>query len=158
MHLEVIVENEPALRLYEGLGFERVRELEVWSAPARDGAPPPDCVVSVAEAHDVIRRLRPHGEREPWQRDDHTLANLADEAIGLATGGGGAVVLEAGGVVSVLQLAGEPGAVRELLDAASGLGTSLRLINLPAGDLVGAALAELDGDVVVRQHEMVYGL
>src|SRR5207244_5154868 len=29
--LEVIEQNEPALRLYETLGFERTRILEVWS-------------------------------------------------------------------------------------------------------------------------------
>ena len=33
--LEVLVQNEPAIRLYEKLGFEHVRELEVWSL---DGA------------------------------------------------------------------------------------------------------------------------
>ena len=29
--LEVLVQNKPAIRLYEKLGFEHVRELEVWT-------------------------------------------------------------------------------------------------------------------------------
>ena len=32
--LEVIVENRPAIALYERLGYELVRDLEVWSLPA----------------------------------------------------------------------------------------------------------------------------
>ena len=29
--LEVLVQNEPAIKLYEKLGYEHVRDLEVWS-------------------------------------------------------------------------------------------------------------------------------
>ena len=43
--LEVLVQNEPAIRLYEKLGFEHGRELEVWSlvgrAPATSATLPP---------------------------------------------------------------------------------------------------------------------
>ena len=59
--LEVLEQNEPARRLYERLGFEHVRDLEVWSCPGRtvpsrpeDGRPRRR--TRVARAH---RRPRP---------------------------------------------------------------------------------------------------
>ena len=160
--LEVIVENEPALQLYEKLGYERVRELEVWSLgeivadssyllPARAG---------VAEANAWIREHR--REREPWQRSDATLARLetlepAPEAI--AVYGGAAIVRRTEGRVSVVQVAASSeGVYKELLERAAKPGGSLSLMNLPAEDPAGAVLARLGGRVDIRQHEMVLEL
>lgn len=160
--LEVIMENEPALRLYEKLGYERVRELEVWSLreivaqsnyllPARAG---------VAEANAWIREHR--REREPWQRSDATVARLeelepAPEAI--AVYGGAAIVRPADGRVSVVQIAAANDKVyEELFARAAKLGTPLSLTNLPAEDPAGAVLARLGGRVDVRQRELVFEL
>lgn len=160
--LEVIVENEPALRLYEKLGYERIRELEVWSVaeivaqsnyllPARAG---------VAEANGWVREHR--RGREPWQRSDATLARLEElepppEAI--AVYGGAAIVRLTEGHASVVQIAAaSDGVYKELFERAAKPGGSLSLMNLPAGDPAGAVLARLGGRVDVRQHEMVLEL
>ena len=61
--LEVIEQNEPAIRLYESLGFERTRRLEVWSLTADVPA------VDVRDAEPS-----PVGEPDtPWQREDASL-------------------------------------------------------------------------------------
>jgi ribosomal protein S18 acetylase RimI-like enzyme len=151
--LEVIVENAGAIALYEDLGYRHVRELEVWALPGREGSPP--AVVDAETAHTWIRKQR--GDREPWQRDDASVAKMGD-AEGLTVDGAAAVVRLAGGRVSVLQLAGRRDALTELLSAARSLGSAVSVVNLPAGHPAGEALASLGGQVDVRQHEMVLTL
>ena len=63
--LEVIVENTQAVALYEQLGYEPVRDVEVWSLPGAEGVAG---AVDAAAAHAWIREHRTM--REPWQRDD----------------------------------------------------------------------------------------
>jgi GNAT superfamily N-acetyltransferase len=150
--LEVIVENAPAIPLYESLGYEHVRDVEVWSLPGADGDPPE---VDAAEAHAWIRAHRT--EREPWQRADASLAKLP-EARGLLVEGGAAVVRVAGTRVSVIQIEGSREPLRELLAGARGLGETLSVLNLPAGHPAGTALDDLGGRVDVRQHEMLLAL
>jgi ribosomal protein S18 acetylase RimI-like enzyme len=148
VRLEVIVENERAIPLYERLGFERTRGLEVWSLPGVPGA------VREADAEQVHAWIRAHRrDREPWQRDDGTLAHL-DDLVGLEAEDAAAVVRVAGGRVSVQQIAGSDVALRELLAASRALGDSVHVLNLPAGHPAGAALRDLGGRIDVRQHEM----
>ena len=73
-------QNEPAIRLYEKLGFERVRNLEVWTLESVPGDGGGVQRVPLGQAQERIRQERP--EREPWQRADETVANL-DEVEGL---------------------------------------------------------------------------
>ena len=151
--LEVLVQNEPAIRLYEKLGFEHVRELEVWSL---DGAPGEALPASAEDAHAWIREHR--SAREPWQRADGTLARLSG-LEGIAGEGGAAVARVTGGRVSILQLAAEgPAATEALLGAARGLGDSVSWLNLPADDPASTVLERLGGRVDARQHEMVLEL
>ena len=156
--LEVLVQNEPAIRLYEKLGFAAVRELEVWSLP---GAPGPALETPaeeapVEEAHAWIRGHR--GGREPWQRADGTISHLSDLA-GLATEGGAAVLRVAGGRASILQLAAEDErAIETLVAAARGLADSVSWLNLPAGDPASAVLERLGGQVDARQLERMLEL
>jgi GNAT superfamily N-acetyltransferase len=157
--LEVIEENVAARRLYEKLGYEHVRDLEVWSLeeliaqsnyllPAR---------ATVAEANAWIRQHR--REREPWQRSDATLARLQElepEPQAIVVYGGAAVVRVTGERVSVVQIAATSESVyRELFERAAKLATPVTLLNLPAGDPAGAVLARLGGRVDIRQREMM---
>lgn len=146
--LEVLEQNRPARALYEELGFERLRELEVWSVPTGPGKPRE---VDAAVAHAWLHAHRI--EREPWQRDDRSLEPLSD-SIGLMVDGAAALVRVAGDRASVLQLGGRPDALHELLAGARTLGSSLGILNLPAGHPASAVLAELGGRVEARQQEM----
>jgi ribosomal protein S18 acetylase RimI-like enzyme len=152
--LEVIVENTEAIALYVQLGYAHVRDVEVWSlAQSGDAGEARD--VDAAEAHAWIREHRV--DRDPWQRDDASLAKLT-ETRGLAVDGAAAVVRVTAGRVSVLQLAGAEEPLRALLARARALGESLVLLNLPAGHPAGAALSSLGGRVDVRQREMLLRL
>lgn len=150
--LEVIVENTQAVALYEQLGYGHVRDLEVWSVPGREGEAPE---VDAAEAHAWLREHRT--ERDPWQRDDASLAKI-EEPRGLLVDGAAAVVRVVGGRASVVQIAGDGPALGAVLDGARSLGRSLSVLNLPAGHPAGAALAGLGGSADVRQHEMMLRL
>jgi len=168
--LEVLEPNTHAIRLYERLGFTRVRDLEVWVFPAPDAPLASDDgpsieKVPVEDAHRFIREHRT--APEPWQRADGTLAALlADGAAfeGLLAKRGdlavGAMVTRVAGRASVVQLATLPGeaapATRALLaslrrdDAPQGV----RWVNLPATDPAAEVLRALGITCDARQHEM----
>jgi GNAT superfamily N-acetyltransferase len=131
--LEVIEQNEPAIKLYEDLGFERTRVLEVWSLPE-----PP-----LIEARSV--EPAPLGQRDlPWQRADESLpAEYERYEVE-----GGAMLLRGG---KVLQLdARDEAAAVALLSR----GTKLSFVNVPEGEPASAALARLGGTLTLRQFEM----
>jgi GNAT superfamily N-acetyltransferase len=131
--LEVIEQNEPAIKLYEDLGFERTRVLEVWSLPE-----PP-----LIEARSV--EPAPLGQRDlPWQRADESLpAEYERYEVE-----GGAMLLRGG---NVLQLdARDEAAAVALLSR----GTKLSFVNVPEGEPASAALARLGGTRTLRQFEM----
>jgi ribosomal protein S18 acetylase RimI-like enzyme len=150
--LEVLEQNVPAQALYERLGFEHVRDLEVWSLAAAGGEA---AEVDADVAHAWLRTRRTHPE--PWQRDDASLAALPDKR-GLLVDGAAAVVRVRGGRVSVIQVGGEPSPLRQLLAAACSLGESLTVLNLPAGHPAGNALEELGGSIDARQRELALAL
>ena len=56
--LEVLVQNEPAIRLYEKLGFERVRELEVWTLESVEAGSDTARPVPLEQAQTRIARER----------------------------------------------------------------------------------------------------
>ena len=153
--LEVLVQNEPAIRLYDKLGFERLRELEVWTLDAVAGDDGPVRQVPVEQAQERIRRERT--VREPWQRADETLAHL-DAVEGLESERGAVLVRSKDGRTSLLQgVASNESAAEELLQ---GLGDAMPLLwlNGPEGDTFNAAIAGLGGTLVHRQHEMLLRL
>jgi GNAT superfamily N-acetyltransferase len=131
--LEVIHENEPAIRLYEALGFERTRVLEVW----RLDEPP---LVPVRNADPS--RLGQEGL--PWQRED---ASLPPDYERVEVDG--AAMLFRGSTVFQLEARDE--------DAAAALlsrGTTLNYVNVPEGDVAIGALRSLGGELRLKQFEM----
>ena len=153
--LEVLVQNEPAIRLYEKLEFERVRDLDVWTldelVAQSDYLP-----ALVTAVHERIRRERPG--REPWQRADETVANL-ENVEALESEGGALLFRRTGQRVSLLQgVAADESAARELLQALPAEATSLQWLNGPEGDPFNAAIASLGGTLAHRQHEMLLRL
>jgi ribosomal protein S18 acetylase RimI-like enzyme len=141
MWLEVIVENKPALELYEKLGFEVTRELEVLSLAG--GASE-----SVVREIDVAEARRE--DSPPWQRAEETLANLPDLQA-MAAGDATAIFrVLADGRVSLMQATGD---VRRLVRALRSRGQVFAL-NYPAGGEVSNALCAAGADVTLRQYEM----
>ena len=132
VRLEVIEANEPALRLYEELGFSFVRRLEVWSVEA-----------PAVEA----RRVEPAPLRQhdlPWQRADESLPPDYERW----EVDGGAMLLRGS---SVLQLeARDEAAAAALLSR----GKQLRYVNVPERDVASSALAALGGRLDLRQLEL----
>ena len=154
--LEVLVQNEPAIRLYEKLGFETVRELEVWTLEGLVFQKHKARSVPVAPAQARIRAER--REREPWQRADETVANL-ENVEALESERGALLFRRTGERVSLLQAAAvDEGAARELLQSFPAEATSLQWLNGPEGDPFNAAIASLGGTLAHRQHEMLLRL
>jgi GNAT superfamily N-acetyltransferase len=158
--LEVLEPNVAAIALYEQLGFELTRMLEVWSLHL-ELSPSTAESTDVARAADWIRanRSRP----EPWQRADESVANLLRggtelEAV-MVPDRGAALFRVSDGVASVLQLAArDEDAASQLLDAVRLRGQSLRYVNVPEGDPAAGGLGKLGGTLDVRQLEMALEL
>lgn len=152
--LEVLVQNEPAIRLYEKLRFEHVRDLEVWTLDLvahSNYLPAP-----VTGAHERIRAERTW--REPWQRADESVANSTGvEAI---TNEDGALLFRrSGDRVSLLQgVASDQAAAERLLRSLPPETAGLQWLNGPEGDVLNLAIGALGGTLAHRQHEMVLRL
>jgi ribosomal protein S18 acetylase RimI-like enzyme len=131
--LEVIEANEPAIKLYESLGFEKTRVLEVWRVEAPE-------VAAVTAGQATL------GQSDlPWQREDASLP--ADyERVEVD---GGAMIFR-GGTVFQLDARDE--------DAAAALlsrGTVLNYVNVPEGDVASGALQRMGGELRLKQFELV---
>jgi ribosomal protein S18 acetylase RimI-like enzyme len=153
--LEVLTPNEPAIRLYEKLGFETVRDVEVWTLEgfARNATAQP---VPVEEAQARIRRDR--REREPWQRADESIANY-ENVEALESDGGAILFRRSGERVSLLQaVAADQPAARGLLESLPAESTALSWLNGPEGDPFNAAIEALGGTKAWTQHEMLLSL
>jgi GNAT superfamily N-acetyltransferase len=156
LRLEVIEGNDAALGLYETLGYEFLRWLEIGSleaAPAPEGGGAEEC--AWLEAHARIRELRT--EAEPWQRADETLARY-EGLRGLATEGGAAVFrIDREGRAVLMQVAGNDSAAHRLMERLRGLG-AVSLFNVPEDDPAAVAFRSLGGKVTLRQREMILRL
>jgi GNAT superfamily N-acetyltransferase len=154
MLLEVITENAPAIALYEKLGFEHVRELEVLSLPeAAGGGGAEEVPLDVAQALIAARREEP----EPWQREDETVAHLIarDPAPrALVAGDAAAIYRMSGPAVSLVQAAGGDTGLSGIITELRALGP-VSAVNFPAGGAVSAMMREAGAEVTLRQYEMV---
>lgn len=153
--LEVLEPSTGAIALYEQLGFEQTRMLEVWSLAADPG----DSGAETASAEEAAAWIRANRRApEPWQRADESIRNLEVEAVRVP-GRGAALFRLTGEVASVLQLvAADEETAERLLAAVRGRGSRLRFVNVPEGDSAGDALRKLGGTLDVRQLEMALGL
>lgn len=94
--LEVLVQNAPAIAVYESLGYRDVRELDVWVREAVSGGAeesldagarnPGPAVRPVAVEACLERHARFHREPAPWQRDHAVLTRLASSLQALGVG------------------------------------------------------------------------
>jgi hypothetical protein len=174
--LEVIVENTPALRLYESLGFRTTRELLTWQRRAdADPLPvPAERLTSASPAELLAHADGWHDQPPCWQREPATLHNMAHQLTGYRLDWHGeptSYCLEQGPPLG-LNLPDEnvsladvginprtgllmPG--RLLLQAVAALhwGRALSIMNVPADDALNRILAALGFLVTVRQAEMV---
>lgn len=132
--LEVLEQNEPAIRLYEALGFERTRVLEVWSLPET-----PRVDARTVEPEPL------HLDGLPWQRDDASLPPGGYERFEVD---GGAILVRKG---SVLQLDAPD---EDVAVALLSRGAPLSYVNVPEDDVASGALRRLGGTVALRQYEM----
>jgi len=132
--LEVLEQNEPAIRLYESLGFERTRMLDVWALPE----------VAAVEARQADPA--PLGlDGLPWQREDASLPPGGYERLEVD---GGAILIRNG---NVLQLDARD---EETAVALLSRGTKLSYVNVPEDDVASGAMRELGGTVTLRQFEL----
>jgi N-acetylglutamate synthase-like GNAT family acetyltransferase len=153
MVLEVIVENAPAIALYEKLGFTQTRTLEVLSLAATTER-------SKARETDLEEGLRvvaaSQDGPEPWQRAAETIANLARRGPApraLVVERAVAVFGQDGDRVSLLQAAGDAAGLGALITSLRSRGT-VSALNFPAGGPVATALHAAGADVRLRQYEM----
>jgi GNAT superfamily N-acetyltransferase len=157
MALEVIVENAPAIALYEKLGFRRTRELEVLSL----GAATEHSEARETELAEGLRAVAAtRSGPEPWQRADETVANLARRASApraLIVDRAAAVFSQDGDRVNLLQAAGDASGLGVLVAALRSRGT-VSALNFPAGEPVATALRDAGAEVRLCQYEMVLSL
>jgi hypothetical protein len=107
------------------------------------------------EAHAHVRAGR--DQREPWQREDATLANYGN-LRGVVTDDGAAVFRVGGdGRTILLQATGDEPASRELL-AALRVHGPVTVFNVPTGDPLLDAFRSLGGKITIRQREMTLAL
>jgi GNAT superfamily N-acetyltransferase len=157
MVLEVIVENAPAIALYEKLGFTRTRELEVLSLAAATK----HSEASETDLEEALRAVATaRSGPEPWQRADETVANLARRGSpprAITVDGAAAVFSQDDDRVSLLQAAGDTAGLGALAAALLSRG-SVSALNFPTSEPVATALRQAGATVRLRQYEMVLPL
>jgi ribosomal protein S18 acetylase RimI-like enzyme len=175
LQLEVLEHNEPARRLYRGLGFTETRTLRVfngtlaWTA-APDPPPGAEGTRAVAVDAALARFGAWHTIPPSWQRERQTLAHLAprlraQELVVAGEPRAYALYAASSAGIALLDAAAAPGpdAIAALcallLDLTAGMERGpLRAINLAPDDPLGEALAHLGCTVTTRQLEMTLSL
>ena len=159
--LEVLDNNAAAIGLYEQLGFERVRNLQIWALapdPERETVEPRELDVDAAHAWIAGHRAG----REPWQRADASIVRMRERGtrlVGMAVQRSGqiaaaAICLPDDAMVRVLQIAAADRAAASDLILAAGGQRTLRLANVGSDDPLAGVLGGLGAEMTLGQHEM----
>lgn len=169
VRLEVLVQNTPAIPLYERLGFRTLGKLEVWERSAEVAAPSEPSPAAREIPLDEAAEFLGEGlfERTPWQRELAPTRRVFPELAALASEAGGARAVlihrtlpERVGIVAIGVTPSGGATAEQALDRllaslfASRSGRPARLLNLPEGDPASAALARSGAVVIHRQWEM----
>ncbi|AKT52562.1 hypothetical protein ADJ73_03400 [Arsenicicoccus sp. oral taxon 190] len=135
LRLEVLTDNDAAVRLYERCGFERTRQLVGFEAGAVElaGRATSDDVVALQPVPTgrVADAVAAAGADLSWQLSAPSLAGLSGQWRGWALGPALAVARPRGETLQLLGLVTEPGARRR--------GHARRLLAALAGRVVGDA-------------------
>ncbi len=162
--LEVLSGNDIARLLYERLGFEATRMLDIWSLDPLTGQARPARAIETCSVVEALSAPAPGRAPEaPWQRAAASIVNMQAhgaplEAFATHTSGvidGVVILARAGGRASVLALDAVPEATDALLAAASA-GMPLRYVNVAEDDPHRSAILERGGRVDLRQYEMCW--
>ncbi|MGZ3681565.1 MAG: GNAT family N-acetyltransferase, partial [Ktedonobacterales bacterium] len=180
IQLEVLDQNIPARRLYSSLGFQETRPLVVYTGPLtppeQESSAEPGKTSSAVVPLELQEALADfdamHPAPPPWQRERDVLPRMTPQLGGIGVRDGDhirayllSLPLTSG--ISVMDCgsrASTPGA--RAADAATLLlhqirqqpDALVRAINIPPGDPLDAALAQLQCPVVATQREMLLTL
>jgi hypothetical protein len=85
MVLEVIEQNEPAVKLYEGCGFSKVRRLTGHGG--KPATPAASAALEEIDVRDLARMVAEHGLADlPWQLAAETIAQATPPAVAYRLG------------------------------------------------------------------------
>ena len=156
--LEVLEQNEKAVALYRGLGFEETRKLQCWRYEGHGHSSPSPLRLCDSETLRLAWDVTPS-----WQNSPAAIQRAADPHHTLGDEHGCVVVFPSNGDVPQLAVAREArrrGIGTRLLHEASALaGKPLRIMNVDDRDAGIAAFLEAAGATrTVRQLEMLLAL
>lgn len=172
LSLEVLLANEPAITLYQSLGFRIARELLSWErAPEEGSLPVPRQRAQRVDAGDLLRARDQWQRGEPcWQTDEPTLWAMVSLLQGWLVEDDGrpmacALTVHEPGHLAIQDIGIAPGldprlAARALLQNLQLLHMDDRItcINVGAEDRLNRAFAALGFRVMARHYEMVMDL
>jgi len=169
--LEVLTQNEPAIRIYEALGFSRRRTLDIWVRDSDATFPmPPRHTVTPLDVADCLAAFDElHAVTPPWQRDLPSLQGSAESLRALG-------IVESGQVVAyvlywmdrvsvrIADLAAAPGQSAAMIESTlralirDRSGSPIRLVNLPQDDPASSVMHRIGAQVEMQQYEMTLDL
>lgn len=106
MVLEVLTSNAPAVRLYESLGFTKVRRLTSYAGPAPSALTPEPSLAEVDLRAVAAALIREQTVNWPWQLSGETIAMLTPPTVAYELDGAWvALVNPAGPAITIRALA-----------------------------------------------------
>lgn len=171
LDLEVIDKNDLAISIYEELGFETRRDLDIWSRESDATFPlPPQHHVEAVDVQTCLNNFEDwHSVPTPWQRDILALEHSAHtlEALGVVENDemhSYVLYRVTDGRISILDIAAAPGQRTSWIDSAlRGLvrdksGRPIHFVNLPQDDPASVSMHRIGAQITMRQHEMTLQL